>query len=154
MFTSLAQVDMLHVPYKGCGPAVSDLLGGQVNYMFDSITSARPHIESGKLRALGLTTAKRSKSLPNVPTLAEAGLPGYEVSPWFAVFMPAATPKDIVAKVNAALLEAIKDPDVVKRFETIGAEPVGSTPEEMAQHLARESERWTKLIQERGIKLD
>lgn len=154
VFTWLAQVDMLHVPYKGSGPAVSDLLGGQVNYMFDSITSARPHIESGKLRALGLTTAKRSKSLPNVPTLAEAGLPGYEVSPWFAVFMPAATPKDIVAKVNAALLEAMKDPDVVKRFETIGAEPVGSTPEEMAQHLARESERWTKLIQERGIKLD
>ena len=154
VFTSLAQVDMLHVPYKGSGPAVSDLLGGQVNYMFDSITSARPHIESGKLRALGLTTAKRSKSLPNVPTLAEAGLPGYEVSPWFAVFMPAATPKDIVAKVNAALLEAMNDPDVVKRFETIGAEPVGSTPEEMAQHLARESERWTKLIQERGIKLD
>ena len=154
VFTSLAQVDMLHVPYKGSGPAVSDLLGGQVNYMFDSITSARPHIESGKLRALGLTTAKRSKSLPNVPTLAEAGLPGYEVSPWFAVFMPAATPKDIVAKVNTALLEAMKDPDVVKRLETIGAEPVGSTPEEMAQHLARESERWTKLIQERGIKLD
>ena len=154
VFTSLAQVDMLHVPYKGSGPAVSDLLGGQVNYMFDSITSARPHIESDKLRALGVTTAKRSKTLPNVPTLAEAGLPGYEVSPWFAVFMPAATPKDIVAKVNAALLEAMNDPDVVKRFETIGAEPVGSTPEEMAQHLARESERWTKLIQERGIKLD
>ncbi len=154
VFTSLAQVDMLHVPYKGSGPAVSDLLGGQVNYMFDSITSARPHIESGKLRALGLTTAKRSKSLPNVPTLAEAGLPGYEVSPWFAVFMPTATPKDIVAKVNTALLEAMKDPDVVKRLETIGAEPVGSTPEEMAQHLARESERWTKLIQERSIKLD
>ena len=154
VFTSLAQVDMLHVPYKGSGPAVSDLLGGQVNYMFDSITSARPHIESGKLRALGVTTAKRSKTLPNVPTLAEAGLPSYEVSPWFAVFMPAATPKDIVAKVNAALLEAMKDPDVVKRLETIGAEPVGSTPEEMAQHLARESERWTKLIQERGIKLD
>ena len=154
VFTSLAQVDMLHGPYKGSGPAVSDLLGGQVNYMFDSITSARPHIESGKLRALGVTTAKRSKTLPNVPTLAEAGLPGYEVSPWFAVFMPAATPKDIVAKVNSALLEAMKDPDVVKRFETIGAEPVGSTPEEMAQHLARESERWTKLIQERGIKLD
>ena len=154
VFTSLAQVDMLHVPYKGSGPAVSDLLGGQVNYMFDSITSARPHIDSGKLRAQGLTTAKRSKSLPNVPTLAEAGLPGYEVSPWFAVFMPAATPKDIVAKVNSALLEAMKDPDVVKRFETIGAEPVGSTPDELARHLALESERWTKLITERGIKLD
>ena len=154
VFTSLAQVEMLHIPYKGSGPAVSDLLGGQINYMFDSITSARPHIESGKLRALGVTTAKRSSTLPNVPTLAEAGVPGYEVSPWFAVFMPAATPKAIVSKLNKALLGAMKDPEVAKRFETIGAEPVGSTPDELAQHLARESERWTQLITERGIKLD
>ncbi len=154
VFTSLAQVDMLHIPYKGSGPAVSDLLGGQVNYMFDSITSARPHIQSGKLRALGVTTAKRSSTLPNVPTLAEAGVPGYEVSPWFAVFMPASTPKAIVSKLNKALLDAMKDPEVAKRFDTIGAEPVGSTPDELAKHLALESERWTKLITERGIKLD
>ena len=154
VFTSLAQVEMLHIPYKGSGPAVSDLLGGQVNYMFDSITSARPHIESGKLRALGVTTAKRSSTLPNVPTLAEAGVPGYEVSPWFAVFMPASTPKAIVGKLNKALLDAMKDPEVVKRFESIGAEPVGSTPDELAKHLARESDRWTQLITERGIKLD
>ncbi len=154
VFTSLANVDMLHIPYKGSGPAVADLLGGQINYMFDSITSARPHIQSGKLRALGVTTAKRSSTLPDVPTLAEAGVPGYEVSPWFAVFMPASTPKTIVSKLNKALLAAMKDPDVVKRFETIGAEPVGSTPDELAKHLARESERWTKLITERGIKLD
>jgi len=154
VFASLAQLDMLHVPYKGSGPAVADLLGGQVNYMFDSITSARPHIQSGKLRALGVTTAKRSSTLPDVPTLAEAGVPGYEVSPWFAVFMPASTPKPIVSKLNKALLDAMKDPDVVKRFETIGPEPVGSTPDELARHLARESERWTQLITERGIKLD
>ena len=154
VFTSLAQVEMLHIPYKGSGPAVSDLLGGQINYMFDSITSARPHIESGKLRALGVTKAKRSSTLPNVPTLAEAGVPGYEVSPWFAVFMPASTPKAIVGKLNKALLDAMKDPEVVKRFESIGAEPVGSTPDELAKHLARESDRWTKLITERGIKLD
>ena len=154
VFTSLAQVEMLHIPYKGSGPAVSDLLGGQINYMFDSITSARPHIESGKLRALGVTTAKRSSTLPNVPTLAEAGVPGYEVSPWFAVFMPASTPKAIVGKLNKALLDAMKDPEVVKRFESIGAEPVGSTPDELAKHLARESDRWTQLITERGIKLD
>jgi tripartite-type tricarboxylate transporter receptor subunit TctC len=154
VFTSLANVEMLHIPYKGSGPAVSDLLGGQINYMFDSITSARPHIQSGKLRALGVTTAKRSSTLPDVPTLAEAGVPGYEVSPWFAVFMPAATPKPIVGKLNAALLAAMKDPDVVKRFESIGAEPVGSSPDELAKHLARESDRWTKLITERGIKLD
>lgn len=154
MFTSLAKIDMLHVPYKGSGPAVADLLGGQVNYMFDSITSARPHIESGKLRALGVTTARRSGALPNVPTLAEAGVPGYEVSPWFAVFMPVATPKPVIAKLNAALIDAMKQPDVRARFATIGAEPVGSTPDELAAHLALESARWSQLISERGIKLD
>jgi len=154
VFTSVAKVDMLHVPYKGSGPAVSDLLGGQVNYMFDSITSARPHIQSGKLRALGVTTAKRSSALPDVPTLAEAGLPGYEVSPWFAAFMPAATPQPIVARLNAALLDAMKQPDVRARFEAIGAEPVGSSPQALAAHLARESARWGQLIAERGIKLD
>jgi tripartite-type tricarboxylate transporter receptor subunit TctC len=154
MFNSLAKVDVLHVPYKGSGPAVSDLLGGQVNLMFDSITSAKPHIASGKLRALGVTSAKRSAALPDVPTIAEAGLPGYEVAPWFAVFMPAGTPKPIIDKMHAALIEAMKQPDVRARFQTIGAEPIGSTPEELAVHLARESARWSKLISERGIKLD
>jgi tripartite-type tricarboxylate transporter receptor subunit TctC len=153
-FNSLAKVDVLHVPYKGSGPAVSDLLGGQVNLMFDSITSAKPHIASGKLRALGVTTAKRSAALPDVPTIAEAGLPGYEVAPWFAVFMPAGTPKPIIDRMHAALIEAMKQPDVRARFQTIGAEPIGSTPEELGEHLARESVRWSKLISERGIKLD
>jgi tripartite-type tricarboxylate transporter receptor subunit TctC len=153
-FNSLAKVDVLHVPYKGSGPAVSDLLGGQVNLMFDSITSAKPHIASGKLRALGVTTAKRSAALPDVPTIAEAGLPGYEVAPWFAVFMPAGTPKPIIDRMHAALIEAMKQPDVRARFQTIGAEPIGSTPEELGEHLARESARWSKLISERGIKLD
>ncbi|WP_252374357.1 tripartite tricarboxylate transporter substrate binding protein [Hydrogenophaga sp. 2FB] len=154
MFTSLTGVQMLHVPYKGSGPAVSDLLGGQVNYMFDSITSARAQLESGKLRALAVTTAKRSKALPNVPTMAEAGVAGYDVSPWFAVFAPAGTPKPVVARINKALLDAMKQPDVAERLSTIGAEPVGSTPEALATHLARESAMWTKLITERGIKLD
>jgi tripartite-type tricarboxylate transporter receptor subunit TctC len=133
---------------------VSDLLGGQVNYMFDSITSAKPHLQSGKLRALAVTTAKRSKALPNVPTMAEAGVAGYDVSPWFAVFAPAGTPKAVVAKINKALLDAMKQPDVIERLDAIGAEPVGSTPEELATHLARETAMWTKLINERGIKLD
>ena len=154
VFTSLAKVDMQHIPYKGSGPAVTDLLGGQVNYMFDSITSAKPHILSGKLRAIGLTTAKRSSALPNVPTLAEAGLPGYEVSPWFAVFVPAGTPKPIIARLNAALLGAMNQPDIKAKFATIGAEPVGSTPEEMGAHLSREIDRWGKLISEKNIKAD
>ena len=154
MFTSLAKIDMLHVPYKGSGPAVSDLLGGQVNYMFDSITSARNHIQSGKLRALAVTTAKRSKNLPNVPTMAEAGVAGYDVSPWFAVFAPAGTPAPIIAKLNKVLTDTMKQPEVIERLDAIGAEPVGSTPEALASHLARESAMWTKLITERGIKLD
>lgn len=154
VFAAQAQVDMLHVPYKGSGPAVTDLIGGQVNYMFDSITSAKPHIQSGKLRAIGLTTARRSSALPGVPTLAEAGLPGYEVSPWFAVFMPAATPKPIVARMNAALLDAMKQPDIKAKFETIGAEAIGSSPEELAVHLNDELARWGKLITARNIKSD
>jgi tripartite-type tricarboxylate transporter receptor subunit TctC len=154
VFASQAKVDMLHIPYKGSGPAVTDLLGGQVNYMFDSITSAKPHILSGKLRAIGLTTTKRSAALPNVPTLAESGLAGYEVSPWFAVFAPASTPKPIIVKLNAALLEAMKQPDIKAKFETIGAESIGSTPEELGAHLNREIGRWGKLITEQNIKSD
>ena len=154
LFASLTKTDLVHVPYKGSSPAVSDLLGGQVNYMFDSVTSARPHLQSGKLRALGVTTAKRSSALPDVPTLAEAGVPGYELSPWFAVFAPAGTPKVTIVKLQAALIDAMKQPDVVKRFEAIGAEAIGSTPDELAQHLQRESARWSKLIAERGIKPD
>lgn len=154
MFTSLAKVDMLHIPYKGSGPAVSDLLGGQVNYMFDSITSARNHIQSGKLRALAVTTSKRSKSLPNVPTMAEAGVAGYDVSPWFAVFAPAGTPAPIIAKLNKVLFDTMKQPEVIERLAAIGAEPVGSTPEALASHLARESAMWAQLITERKIKLD
>ncbi|UUC93898.1 MULTISPECIES: tripartite tricarboxylate transporter substrate binding protein [Comamonas] len=154
VFTSLAGVDMLHIPYKGSGPAVSDLLGGQVNYMFDSITSARPHIQSGKLRALAVTTAKRSTSMPDVPTMEEAGIKGYEVSPWFAAFVPAGTPPAIVKKLNQTLVAAMKQPDVIERFQAIGAEVVGSTPEEAARHLQTESQRWTRLINERGIHMD
>jgi tripartite-type tricarboxylate transporter receptor subunit TctC len=154
MFTALTKTDLLHVPYKGSGPAVADLLGGQVDTMFDSITSARPHLASGKLRAIAVTTAKRSSTLPGVPTMAEAGVPGYDVSPWFAVFVPAGTPPPVVAKMNAALLGAMKQPDVVARFEQIGADAIGSTPEALAQHLASETTRWSQLITTRGIKLD
>jgi tripartite-type tricarboxylate transporter receptor subunit TctC len=154
LFASLAKVDMLHVPYKGSGPAVTDLIGGQVDYMFDSITSAAPHIQSGKLRAIGVTTLKRSSALPNVPTIAEAGLPGYELSPWFAVYMPAGTPQPIIDRMNAALLEAMKLPEVQARFAAIGAEPIGSTPQQLAAHLAAEMAKWGKIIQERSIRAD
>ena len=153
-FTALTDVQMLHVPYRGSGPAVTDLLGGQVDVMFDSITSARPHIQAGKLKALGVTTKTRSSALPDVPTLEEAGIKGYEVSPWFATFMPAGTPAPIVEKLSQTLNVAMRDPEVKKRLDSIGAEPIGSTPQAMAQHLKTETERWTKLIQTAGITAD
>lgn len=154
LFASMAKVDMLHVPYKGSGPAVTDLIGGQVDYMFDSVTSAAPHIRSGKLRAIAVTTAKRSSALPDVPTIAEAGLPGYELSPWFAVYMPAGTPQRIVDRMNLALLDAMKLPEVKARFAAIGAEPIGSTPQHLATHLAAEMTKWGRIIHERGIRAD
>lgn len=154
LFASMAQVDMLHVPYKGSGPAVTDLIGGQVDFMFDSITSAAPHIQSGKLRPIAVTTSKRSSALPHVPTIAEAGLPGYDLSPWFAVYMPAGTPPAIIDRINAALLEAMKLPEVKARFATIGAEPIGSTPAQLAAHLDAEMAKWGKIIQSRGIRAD
>jgi tripartite-type tricarboxylate transporter receptor subunit TctC len=154
VFTSIAKIDMQHIPYKGSGPAVTDLLGGQVNYMFDSITSAKPHIESGKLRPLGLTTSKRSKALPNVPTIAESGLPGYEVTPWFAVFVPSGTPKPIINKLNNALVTALKNPEIKTKFDNIGAEIIGSTPDEVTSYLNKEIERWGKVINTNKIKAD
>lgn len=153
-FTALTGVKMLHIPYRGSGPAITDLLGGQVDVMFDSITSARPHIQAGKLKALGVTTKTRSTSLPDVPTLAEAGITGYEVSPWFAAFMPAGTPPAIVEKLGKTLNEAMTDPEVKKRLDFIGAEPIGSTPQALGQHLKAETERWTALIKSAGITAD
>lgn len=154
VFASMAGVDLMHVPYKGSGPAVTDMLGGQVDLMFDSITSARPHIQSGKLRALGVTTARRSSTLPDVPTIAEAGVPGYEVSPWLAVFAPAGTPADVVARLNKVLVAAMRQPDILKKLESLGAEPMGSTPQELAAHLNKELDRWGRLIRERNIRMD
>lgn len=153
-FTSLTDTSILHIPYRGSSPAVTDLLGGQVDMMFDSITSAKPHIDAGKLRALGLTTASGSATLPDVKPIAQLGVPGYDVSPWFAVFVPAGTPSGIVQKMHDSLMHAMAEPAVQERFATIGVEAVGSTPEEMAQHLAKETERWGALIKEADIRLD
>nr|WP_232539879.1 tripartite tricarboxylate transporter substrate binding protein [Azohydromonas aeria] len=154
LFASMAHVDLLHVPYKGSGPAMNDLLGGQVDLMFDSITSARPHIESGKLRALAVTTRMRSSALPQVPTIAEAGLPGYELSPWFAVYVPAGTPQPVIAKLHQALLDALRKPDVRQRLALIGAEPMGGSPEQLRAHLKSDMDKWSRVITERGIRAD
>jgi tripartite-type tricarboxylate transporter receptor subunit TctC len=154
LFASMAGIDIVHVPYKGSGPAVTDLLGGQVDLMFDSITSAKPHVQAGKLRALGVTSSRRSQALPNVPTIAEAGLKGYDVSPWFAVFVPAKTPKPVIDRLHAEITKALKMADIQERFATIGAEPIGGTPEQLAVHLKRETDRWSAIIRERNIKAD
>ncbi|MBB5215956.1 tripartite tricarboxylate transporter substrate binding protein [Parapusillimonas granuli] len=154
LFTYTGQLDMLHIPYKGSGPAVSDLMGGQVDYMFDSITSAKPYIESGKLKALAITTKKRSSTLPDLPTVDESGMPGYELTPWFATFAPAGTPAPIIEKLNAAMLKAMETDRVKQIFATIGAEKIGSTPRELASYMAQETAKWKKIIAETGISVD
>jgi len=154
LFNSMAGVDIMHVPYKGSAPAVTDLMGGQVDIMFDSLSSAKPYVETGKLKALAVTTAKRSKAFPNVPTVAESGLPGYELSGWYAVFVPAKTPKPIVDRLHAELVKALKQDDVRARFALLGAEPVGSSPQELAATLKTETARWEKIVRERNIKAD
>jgi tripartite-type tricarboxylate transporter receptor subunit TctC len=154
LFTSMAGVDLLHIPYKGSGPAITDLLGGQVDYMFDSITSAKPHIQAGKLTAIAVTTSQRSAALPDVPTVAEAGLPGYELSPWFAAFVPAGTPPAVVNTLNRAMVDSLRKPEVQKRLAGIGAEAIGSTPTALKDHLARETSKWGELIRARGIRAD
>ena len=154
LFNSMAGVDIMHVPYKGSAPAVTDLMGGQVDIMFDSLSSARPYVESGKLKALAVTTTKRSSVFPNVPTVAESGLPGYGLSGWYAVFVPAKTPKPIIDRLNAELVQALKQPNVRARFAQIGAEPVGSSPQELANTLKSETARWAQIVRERNIKAD
>jgi tripartite-type tricarboxylate transporter receptor subunit TctC len=154
LFSSIADVDIMHVPYKGSSPAVTDLIGGQVNMMFDSVSSAKPYIESGRVKALAVTTTKRSSLFPNVPTMAEAGVKGYELSGWYAVFVPAKTPKPIVDRLHSELVKALKQPDVLQRFKSIGAEPVGSSPDELATYMKSETARWTKVVQDRHIKAD
>jgi tripartite-type tricarboxylate transporter receptor subunit TctC len=150
----MARVDMVHVPYKGSGPAVTDLIGGQVNLMFDSITSALPHVKAGRLKAFAVTGAKRSKAVPELPTIAEAALPGYELNPWFAVFVPARTPKVAVERLHRELMAALDQPDTQKKLDLIGAEKVGSTPAGLAATLKTETERWARIVRERGIKAD
>ena len=154
LFASMTGVELLHVPYRGSGPAVSDLLGGQVDMMFDSIASARPHVQAGKLIALAVTTPKRSAAMPEVPTVGEAGVASYELSPWFGVFMPAATPKAVIRTMNAALIEAMRTTEVKARFFVLGAQVIGSTPEAFAAQLTAETTRWEKLIRERHIHAD
>ena len=154
LFKSLAKVDMQHVPYKGSAPAVTDLLGNQIGIMFDNMPSAIHHVRSGSLVPLAVTTAKRSPELPNVPTIAEAGVPGYEATSWFGMFAPAGTPAPVLAKLNAAIVKVLAQPDVKKKINEQGAEVYSETPEQFAAFIQAESVKWGKVVKESGASLD
>ena len=154
LFKRIGNVDMLHVPYKGSGPALTDVRAGQVPVMCDSVTSALPHLKSGKLRALGITSTRRSSVLPAVPTLAEAGLKGYEMNPWFGMFAPAGTPAAIVAQVNRDVQKVLALLEVRTRLQEIGADPMAATPEQFADIVRADVDKWGRLIREMGITAD
>ncbi|MBJ2162997.1 tripartite tricarboxylate transporter substrate binding protein [Acidovorax sp. IB03] len=154
LFKSLAKVDMQHAPYKGSAPAVTDLLGNQIDIMFDNMPSAIQHVRSGSLVPLAVTTVKRSPELPNVPTIAEAGVPGYEATSWFGMLAPAGTPAPVLAKLNAAIVKVLAQPDVKKKINEQGAEVHSETPEQFAAFIQAESVKWGKVVKESGASLD
>ena len=154
MFKLETGAKLAHIPYKGSGPAVGDLLGGQVSSMFDTVTSALPHIKSGKTRALAVTTARRSSALPDVPTLAEAGLPGFDVGTWFGLMAPAATPTPILAKLNAQVATILKDPAVHKQLLDQGIEPLPGTPAEMKARIDKELKEFASLARRAKLSVE
>ncbi|HEX9192359.1 MAG TPA: tripartite tricarboxylate transporter substrate binding protein [Burkholderiales bacterium] len=154
LFRLMAKANLIHVPYKGGGPAMSDLLGGQIPSVFASATTATPQVKAGKLRALGTTGAKRSATLPDVPTIAEQGYPGYEATNWYAFVAPAKTPRDIVTRLNREIVRTLRDPETHDAIFKQGEEPTPSTPEELAQHIEREYATWGRVIREAGIPVE
>ena len=154
LFKTMAGVKITHVPYKGSAPAVADLLGGHVPMMFDNMPSALPHVKAGKLRAIAVSTLKRSPVAPDIPTVAESGLPGFEVSVWFSVMAPANTSKEIVDRLHRVLVKALQSADVRERLATQGAEPIGNTPEQFTDQMKRDIVKWAKVVRDANIKLD
>lgn len=153
LFKAMAGVDMEHIPYKGSGPALNDVLGNQVPIMFDNLPSSSGHIKSGTLRALAVTTKERASSFPDVPTVAET-VPGYETYTWNALFAPAGTPADVVARLNSAAIKALADPEVKKRMAEFSAVIVGSTPEQLGAHVKAEIAKWTPVVRDAKIELE
>lgn len=153
LFKSMAGVDITHIPYKGSGPALTDVLGNQVPIIFDNLPSASGHISSGKLRALGVTTKDRAPSFPDVPAIAET-LPGYETYSWNALFAPAGTPPEAIEALNKAALAAMADPAVVERMKEFSASIVASTPEALAEHVKAEMAKWEPVVKEANVSLD
>lgn len=154
MLKAMTKIDMVHVPYKGTAPALTDLIAGQVSLMFNSMPAVLPHVASGKLKGIAVGSAKRSPAVPNIPTVAESGVPGFEYVTWYGLYVPAATPKDIVARLNRETVRILADPEVVKRFSSQGADPEPSTPSELAKFQREEHERWKKVIRSAKIKVN
>ncbi len=154
LFKTMAKVDMVHVPYKGSAPAVTDLLGNQIAIMFDNMPSAINHVRAGKLRPLAVTTAKRSPELPDVPTVAEAGVPGYEATSWFGMFAVAGTPKPVLDKLNASLTKVLAEPAVRAKIKEQGGEVVSETPEQFASFIKSEAVKWGKVVKDSGASAD
>ncbi len=154
LFNSMAGVKLVHVPYKGAAPALADLLGGQVQLMFSTMPPALPHVKDGKLRALAVTSRKRSPAAPDLPTLDEAALAGFEANTWHGVVVPAGTPVPIIARLNREIVAILHLPEVVERLSGQGAEAVGSTPAEFAAYIGSESVKWAKVVRESGAKAE
>ena len=153
-FKIAAGIQMQHIPYKGSAPALTDLAGGQLQLMFDSMPSATPMINSGKLRAIAVTTTTRAKARPDLPTIAESGFPGFDISTWYAYWAPKGTPADVVEKLAASAAQALKNPEVIAKYEAMGAEPVGSTPAQFAAYVESEAKKWSEIVKKSGAKLD
>ena len=154
LLKSMTGTFIVHIPYKGAGPALVDFLGGQTNVMFDNLPTAMPHVKSGKVRALAVSTAKRSALASELPTLAESGLAGFDLATWFAFFAPAATPKEITAKIAADMQRVLAQPDVKERLLGVGVDVVGSTPDELASFQRAELTKWAKIVKDSGAKVD
>jgi len=151
LFKSMARVDMLHVPYKGTGQALTDLLAGQVDLLFAPSQTVLPHVEAGRLKALAVTGVKRAQTLPGVPTVAESGLPGYQAVGWFGLLAPAATPGSIVLKLSADVNSVLAQAEVRAKMTALGADPGGNTPEEFARFIREDQAKWAKLMRQAGI---
>jgi tripartite-type tricarboxylate transporter receptor subunit TctC len=154
MFKLAAGIDALHVPYKGSGPMLADLIGGQINYSFDTMTAATPHVKGGKAIALAQTRAKRAKSYPNVPTMIESGFPGFEATTWYGLAGPAKMPAAMVKRMNEDINKVLLMPDVMEKFEQYGAEDGGGTPEKFASFIQTESVKWAKVVKDAGVKAE
>jgi tripartite-type tricarboxylate transporter receptor subunit TctC len=154
MLKMLTGIDMQHVPFKGSAQAISDVIGGQIAMSFENIVVASPFVKNGRLKALGVTSAKRASALPSVPTMAESGVPGFEAVGWFGVVAPAATPKDIIAKLNGEMVRMLSSPDVKERISSLGAEAVSTTPEGMDQFNRAQIELWAKVVKASGARAE